>query len=61
MHEPDVYEYFDGFYYYDESGDSIGPFKTAEQAQIAFDAYSKWMNHDHHKHGIPKKMRANYD
>lgn len=49
----------DGFYYIDEIGDYIGPFKTTEQAEIALCAYLKWVEHDH----IPelRKMRDYYD
>jgi len=46
----------DGFYYYDENDDTIGPFKTAEQAQTALDASTKWSVREH-KDDIRKMRR----
>lgn len=59
MNKVDVFEYFDGFYFYDENDDMIGPFDDAEQAQIVCDASHKWSVREH-KDNI-KKMRDNYD
>jgi hypothetical protein len=56
MSNLDVFEYFDGFYYFDENDDTIGPFKTAEQAQVASDASSKWSVREH-KDDIRKMRR----
>ena len=56
----DIFEAEDGFYFWDEAGFENGPYSTQEQAQIALDAYVKWMNHDHQEYGI-RKMRGHYD
>ena len=42
----DVVEMEDGFYYETED-DWQGPFPTADQAQKALDAHTKWLSHDH--------------
>ena len=42
-----IFELEDGFYHRTEDEDMIGPFKNPKQAQIALDAYVKWLNHDH--------------
>ena len=55
----EIVEDRDGFYYYDESDELIGPFKTAEQAQIALDASHRWSVREH-KDDI-RKMRDYYD
>ena len=54
-----IVEEKDGFYYYNEVDELIGPFKTAEQAQIAIDASHKWFVREH-KDDI-RKMRDHYD
>ena len=51
-----VFEYSGGFYYYDENDDTIGPFETIEQAQIAYDASAKWTVREH-KDDIRKMRR----
>ena len=56
MNNVTVFEYFDGFYYYDENEDAIGPFETIEQAQIAYDASTKWAVREH-KDSIRKMRR----
>jgi len=55
----DIFEMKDGFYHRTEDEDMVGPFKSAEQAQIALDAYCKWLNHDH-ENDI-RKMRDHHD
>ena len=45
----------DQYYYIDETTDMIGPFKTREQAEIACDAYLKWLDQDHKP--VLRKMR----
>ena len=55
----DIFELEDGFYHRTEDEDMVGPFKSVEQAQIALDAYVKWLNHDH-ENDI-RKMRDYYD
>lgn len=45
----------DQYYYIDEIDDIIGPFKTREQAEIAYTAYLRWMEHDHQP--VIRKMR----
>jgi hypothetical protein len=42
-----IFELEDGWYHRTEDDDIVGPFKTQSQAQIALDAYLKWLNHDH--------------
>lgn len=42
----DIFELEDGFYHKTDE-DMVGPFKSIEQAQIALDAYIKWLHHDH--------------
>lgn len=49
----------DGFYYYNEEDDLIGPFDTIEQAQIAHQASIKWQVREH-KNDI-RKMRDHYE
>jgi hypothetical protein len=55
----DIFELEDGFYHRTEDEDMVGPFTSLEQAQIALDAYVKWINHDH-ENDI-RKMRDYYD
>jgi hypothetical protein len=45
----------DGFYYWDETSELIGPFKTLEQCEVALDAYLKWVAKDNRPK--IKKMR----
>lgn len=33
-----------GWYYYDETFDSIGPYETEEEAQEALNKYVAWLN-----------------
>jgi len=49
----------DGFYFFNEEDDLVGPFKTAEQAQIALDAAHRWSIREH-KDDI-RKMRDYQD
>lgn len=50
----------DGYYHTTEDEDLVGPFKSPELAQIAYDAYVKWVNHDHQENHY-FKMRDCYD
>lgn len=34
-----------GWFFYDETGDSMGPYKTQRQAQKAMDDYGYFLNH----------------
>lgn len=49
----------DGFYYIDETANLIGPFKNAEQACVALDAYLHWVEQDN-RHEV-RKMRDSDD
>lgn len=55
-----IFELEDGFYHETLDDDLIGPFKTVELAQIAYDAYMKWAHHDHQESSY-FKMRDCYD
>ena len=55
----EIIEDVDGFYYFNEEDDLIGPFDTVEQAQIALDASVRWAVREH-KDDI-RKMRDYYD
>lgn len=55
----DIFEEDGEFYYYDETDDIVGPFKTIEHAEEAYQASLRWHTRDH-KDSI-KKMRHYYD
>ena len=37
----------DGFYYWDDSDELIGPFKTEQQCEVALEAALRWEAKDH--------------
>jgi hypothetical protein len=43
----EIVEDTDGFYYWDEQDNLIGPFNTFQQAEIAFSACLRWEARDH--------------
>jgi len=55
----EIVEDVDGFYYFNEEDDLVGPFKTVEQAQISLEASHKWSVREH-KDDI-RKMRDHFD
>ena len=55
-----IIELEDGYYHTTEDDDLVGPFKSVELAQRAYDAHIKWMHHDHQENSI-YKMRDYYD
>jgi len=54
----DIEEYNDGFYYWDDTDELIGPFKTFQQAEVALSACLKWTSKDHSRNTI-RKMKDN--
>ena len=43
----EIVEDVDGFYYFNEWDELIGPFKTKQQCAVAFDATLRWEAKDH--------------
>ena len=37
----------DGFYYWDDRDELVGPFKTEQQCEVALDATLRWEAKDH--------------
>ena len=55
----EIIEDVDGFYYFNEEDDLVGPFKKLEQAQFALNAAHRWSVREH-KDDI-RKMRDYYE
>lgn len=53
----DIIEDESGFYYFDEEDDTVGPFSTYKQAEIAFSASLRWEAKDHQS--TIRKMKDN--
>lgn len=43
--EPYYSEFHDAWFFYDETGDTMGPYKTQKEAQKQMDAYGYWITH----------------
>ena len=49
----EILEDIDGFYYFDDNDDVVGPFNTYQQAEVALSATLRWEAKDH-QHTIRK-------
>jgi hypothetical protein len=49
----DIFDRHDGFYFWSEEDELIGPFEDYEQAKIAYNACLRWQAKDH-KYSIRK-------